>query len=179
MRALLAFALLLTTVSVAMAETASIRLGQIAIDYDPARWTVTRLTSGAVNFACLGDDCRLARGSGRGVTVSTRPAGTGRPTPDALEALRETRDIEPMWSEGLLRQPARHDFGGITFTGYRMFSRCRAYTPMMQYAAGSYGASDYVFAGGLNAGCGGVEGVSRKRFEELLNGIRIVEGGDR
>lgn len=179
MRALLALVLLIASTTASLAGTATIQIERIAIDYDPVRWTVTSLPDGGVKFACLGNDCRRARQPGHGVTVRARPAGTGKPTPAALEAHLEMRDVEPMWSTGLLRQPVPHDFGGIAVTGYRMFSRCRAYTPMMQYAFGTHGEHDYVFASGFNAGCSGVEGVSRERFAELLGGVHIVGDGDR
>ncbi len=176
MRALLAVAVLLVAGTSALAETATARFGGIAIDYDPARWAVTTRDDAAISFACRGPDCRTIRTAGFGGSVSVRLADTTEPAPDDLDRLR---DSGPLWNDDLRQGGATHEYGGVTFTGYRLFSRCRAYTPSMDRAIGTLGDRRYIFTSGFNAGCKGIAGVGQERFEELLEGVRAVKDGAR
>ncbi len=175
MKAPAVLAILLATVAVAQAETATVRLGTIAIDHDPTRWEVISRPPGTVDdgllFLCRGPDCRTDGPLTPGVSVDLLDSGAI--SPEAIAQSRETQEVMPFWDA----LGSERTFGNVRFVAYELHSRCRAYVPSMLRAVGTSGGRNYAFATGFNAGCMGDRGVGRRRFEELLEGVRAVEGG--
>ncbi len=174
MKALAIPAILLAATAAAHGEAASMRLGSIAIDYDPARWEAIAGPPGDREtriFRCLGADCR--RIGGDTPVVAVYRSESGSPTTEVPAERQNWRDVVPLWDEA----GAERTFGGVRFTAYAAGSRCRAYVPSELRAIGTLGSRSYVFSSGFNAGCIGRANVGRERFEELLEGVRAVEDG--
>ena len=159
------------------AEKVAVRLGDITISYDPARWRGVdekavplsvhdRTKRQSIRyFSCIAPECP----DEPVVWASARPladAGQDKPA-SGFEAWHT--GVRPM--PGL--PPAGKDFGGLTLTGRILLSGCRARTPIERLASGSSGAFVYTFGSGANVGCSGVEGVPEEMFLELLGGISV------
>lgn len=82
-------------------------------------------------------------------------------------------NVRPLWSD----EPDEvRTFGGLQLSGSVRHSNCRARTPPAYRAAGDHDGVRYTFGSGWAFGCGGIEGVPREMFMELLSGIALVEG---
>ena len=172
MRALVLLAVLLAAASCAKADTASLTLGTIAIDYDPARWQAVAAPAGSpedfVRFQCLGDGC--LRDRSRPTHVRIRRIEDGTAPAGEIDDLRPNRDVVPLWETFQTERV----YGSVVVTGYLVSSRCRNYVPTMIHATARHAGARYVLVSGFNAGCAGFKGVGQERFEELLAGLRAV-----
>jgi hypothetical protein len=170
-RVALAF-LVLAVVGAAEAAPATVSIGDLILDYDDAEWRVSRWPNGIVLRAadCAGFRCE----EGTGITISVAPVDSAPPTdvsqPEMgfVEPLWELMDDAPPWpGEGAIRE-----INGFAIFATDRWSGCRAMSPSELTAILDHAGRRYTFASGIAAACGGVWGVSREAFVEILSGLR-------
>ena len=67
---------------------------------------------------------------------------------------------------------AVREINGFTIFASDRWSGCRAMSPSELTAILDHAGRRYTFASGIAAGCGGVWGVGREAFVEILSGLR-------
>lgn len=149
------------------AETAGVRLGDLIIDYDPARWQVAARPeareSDRLTFVCVAADCR-----GRpSVTAFAAPASDVDPTDCSPDGLRADDGGNMRWRRGILPPSSP-----LPLVRWTRFSGCRAYVPAAERACLLWQGTIYRFASGANSGCRGTKGVDGDDFDALLAGLR-------
>jgi len=163
--------LVLATVNAAQAAPASVTIGDLVLDYDEAAWRITARSDGAALewVACTGIQCEERTG----VSVSIGPAKG--PLPTALD--RDDGFVDSLWD--LLDRPvpwpgdgAVREVNGFIIFATDRWSGCRAMSPSELTAMLDHAGRRYTFTSGIAAACGGVWGVGREAFVEILSGLR-------
>jgi hypothetical protein len=166
MRTLMFFCMFLAAAMPAAA--AEYVVGDLAITYDPARWSFSRLQEGdplvsrpdTFLATCIG--CR-----GAGMFVGITAADIEREESDSV--------LDPMWSRD--KRQSSMTVGELTVGITTIHSPCRNWVPPSITAKVAYRGKYYSFHSGSVVGCRGVSGgVGQERFEELLRGLHPREG---
>lgn len=149
------------------AAAAEFAVGDLAISYDPARWSFRGVQDGdplvsrpdvfrATCTGCRGDDAVVVISVG--------------------DVVREESDsvLEPMWYRD--RRQTTMTVGELTFAITTIFSPCRNYVPPSITARTVYRGRTYSLHSGAVVGCrGSTMGVGHERFEDLLRGVHPRE----
>jgi hypothetical protein len=162
----------LAMASPVLASQASVAIGDLVLDYDEAEWRVSPRPNGVVirPVDCTGFRCE----DGTGITITIAPADSA-PTADISQP--EMGFVQPLWElmndlppwpgEGAVRE-----INGFTIFATDRWSGCRAMSPSELTAILDHAGLRYTFASGVAAACGGVWGVGREAFVEVLSGLR-------
>jgi hypothetical protein len=171
-------ALLLLGVAIAgpaAAAPASVTIGGLVLDYDDAEWQATVRPGGAVLQT---PGCgRIVCEDRMGIFISMAPASGPFPTDIPVS---EVGFVKPLWD--LLHRPlpwpgegAVRQVNGFAIFASDRWSGCRALSPSELTAILDHAGTRYTFASGIAAACGGVWGVDRDAFVDVLAGLRPLD----
>lgn len=170
----LAALLVFLAAGAAEAAPATARIGDLLLDYNDSQWRVAMREDGAtfIATACHAPGCRYAAVVGIGVGPADGPLPStidrgdeGRVQP--LWALLGNSGGAPVFGDGPVRE-----INGFTVFATDRWSGCRAMSASELTAILDHRGHRYAFRSGVAMGCGGVWGVPREVFVDLLAGLR-------
>jgi hypothetical protein len=163
--------LVLALAGAAEAAPATVKIGDLILDYDDAAWHLTARPDGAVLrwIACSGFVCEDRPGVFVSIAPAQGPMPTVIPRDDGfVQSLWELLDRPVSWTgDGAVRE-----VNGFTIFASDRWSGCRAMSPSELTAILDHAGRRYTFASGIAAGCRGVWGVGREAFVDILSGLR-------
>lgn len=163
--------LCLAATSMAQAAPASVAIGDLILDYDDAKWRVTARPDSAVLqwLDCTGFVCEDRPGVFVSIGTADGPLPTAIPRDDGfVQSLWELLDRPVSWAG----DDAVREINGFTIFASDRWSGCRAMSPSELTAILDHAGRRYTFTSGIAAACGGVWGVGREAFVEILSGLR-------
>ncbi len=150
----------------AQAAPASVRIGDIRLDYEDGDWHVAPGVQ--LTLTCIAERC------GEGATLTIGAGPIEGLLDDVIHA--GSYNLWPLWREGdgpFEDADIERTINGLVVRGIVRASNCHAYTPPVLRAAFDHAGQRYHLISGLSSGCAPyVESVTESAFRDLVSGLR-------
>ena len=167
----LAALVLLLAAGGADAAPATVRIGDLLLDYDDREWQVAAGPDGAEIIAT---DCDLPR-CDHMLAIAVAIAPVDGPLPREIPR-HDAGFAQSLWAllgdDGAAHDDPIRTIGGFTVFATDRWSGCRAMSPSELTAILDHDGRRYTFTSGVARACRGVWGVPREDFVAVLSGLR-------